>query len=61
MVGADSLIETGFAGEFVEFVEFVDAIRDGRQPESRIESAYQTMCHYEAIRDSNGERIEISN
>ncbi len=58
MVGADFLIETGFAGEFVEFV---DAIRDGRQPESRIESAYQTMCHYEAIRDSNGERIEISN
>ena len=47
--GADSLVETGFAGELVEFV---DAVRAGRRPESDIESAYRTMCLYEAIRES---------
>jgi len=54
--GADSLVETGFAGEIGEFV---NAIREGRQPESSIESAYQTMRLYEAIRDSNGAQVEI--
>ncbi|MFQ5809526.1 MAG: Gfo/Idh/MocA family oxidoreductase, partial [Armatimonadota bacterium] len=47
--GADSLVETGFAGEMGEFV---GAIEEDRQPESSIESSYRSMVLYEAIRDS---------
>jgi predicted dehydrogenase len=44
--GGDSLVETGFAGELMAFV---DAVRDGGRPESSIDSAYRTMRLYEAI------------
>jgi len=47
--GADSLVETGFAGEMGEFIA---AIEERRQPESSIESSYRSMALYEAIRDS---------
>lgn len=47
--GADSLVETGFAGEMGEFIA---AIAEDRQPESSIESSYRSMVLYEAIRDS---------
>jgi predicted dehydrogenase len=44
--GADSLRETGFLGELEEFVA---CVRDGREPESSISSAAETMRLYEAI------------
>jgi UDP-N-acetylglucosamine 3-dehydrogenase len=47
--GADSLVETGFAGEMGEFIA---AIAEDRQPRSNIESSYRSMVLYEAIRDS---------
>ena len=47
--GADSLAETGFAGEMGEFIA---AIEEGRAPESSIESSYRSMVLYEAIRDA---------
>ena len=51
----DSLIETGFAGELEEFVA---AIREGREPESSIASAHETMRLYEAIAESaDGRRM----
>ena len=42
----DSLVETGFQPELMEFVT---CVRDGRTPESSIDSSYRTMCLYEAI------------
>jgi predicted dehydrogenase len=44
--GADSLRETGFLGELEEFVA---CVREGREPESSISSAAETMRLYEAI------------
>lgn len=42
----DSLLETGFQPELMEFVT---CVRDRRVPESSIDSSYRTMCLYEAI------------
>lgn len=47
--GGDSLVETGFAGELIEFVT---AVRDGREPESSIASSYRSMVLYDAINRS---------
>lgn len=44
--GGDSLVETGFAGELIEFVA---AVREGRAPESSIDSSYRSMVLYDAI------------
>ncbi len=45
----DSLVETGFERELEEFV---NAVREAREPESSISSSYQTMRLYEAIEQS---------
>ena len=55
--GGDSLIETGFAGELVEFVS---AIQEQREPESSITSSYQTMRLYEAIAHSAAAGIAVT-
>lgn len=52
----DGLVERGYRGELLEFVT---AIREGRQPESSIASAYQTMRLYEAIDRSAKERRAV--
>lgn len=52
----DSLIETGFFGELEEFAA---AVRENRQPESSIESAFRTMALYEAIARSAQTRRPI--
>jgi myo-inositol 2-dehydrogenase/D-chiro-inositol 1-dehydrogenase len=52
----DSLTDIGYRGELVEFV---DAIREGRQPESSIESAHKTMQVYEAICQSARDRCIV--
>lgn len=52
---ADSLVENGYQGELAEFV---DSVREGREPESSIASAYETMRVYEAIvRSADENRI----
>jgi predicted dehydrogenase len=50
--GGDSLVETGFEPELEEFV---NAIREGRTPESSIASSSRTMALYEAIATSAAE------
>ncbi len=45
----DSLIETGFMGELMEFV---NAVKEKRQPESSIESSARTMILHDAIAQS---------
>lgn len=45
----DSLHETGFLGELREFI---DAVREGRQPESSIESSARTMLVHDTIVES---------
>jgi len=54
----DSLIETGFAGEIVEFAT---AIQQNREPESSIASSYRTMLLYEAILEAavKQDRIQV--
>lgn len=56
--GADSLRETGFLGELEEFVE---CVRSGREPESSISSAIETMRLYESIGQAarEGRAIEL--
>jgi predicted dehydrogenase len=51
-------VEQGFVGELQEFV---DAIAEGRQPESSIAQATHTMAIYEAIQRSagTGEVVEV--
>lgn len=44
--GADSLIETGFAGELEEFIR---CVQSGDTPESSIESSSRTMALFDAI------------
>lgn len=52
----DSLVETGFQPELAAFV---DAVREGHEPESSISSSYRTMCLYEAIAQSARERSVV--
>jgi myo-inositol 2-dehydrogenase/D-chiro-inositol 1-dehydrogenase len=53
----DSLLETGFQPELMEFVT---CVRDGRVPESSIDSSYRTMCLYEAIVGSVQEKRPVA-
>jgi predicted dehydrogenase len=58
--GGDSLVETGFQGELVAFV---DAARGGAEPPSSIASSYRTMLLYEAIKESaeaGGRRVALA-
>jgi hypothetical protein len=49
------LVETGFQPELMEFVS---CVREGRTPESSIDSSYRTMCLYEAIlRSARDKRV----
>jgi predicted dehydrogenase len=53
----DSLVETGFQPELLEFVT---CVREGREPESSIASSYQTMRLYEAILQSAQEGTRVA-
>ncbi len=53
----DSLVETGFKPELMEFVT---CVLEGREPESSIASSYGTMCLYEAIVRSVQEKRSIA-
>jgi predicted dehydrogenase len=58
-MAGDSLVETGFQPELAEFV---DAVRSGREPESSIASACETMRLYEAIAQAaeHGRPVELA-
>lgn len=53
----DSLLETGFAGELIEFAH---AILENRQPEWNIASSYRTMLLYEAIKRACTEQDPVA-
>jgi predicted dehydrogenase len=57
--GGDSLRETGFLGELEEFVA---CVQEGREPESSISSAAETMRLYEAIAQAacNGDPVTLA-
>jgi myo-inositol 2-dehydrogenase / D-chiro-inositol 1-dehydrogenase len=54
---SDSFEETGYRGELAEFV---NAVKEGRDPASSVRSAHQSMRLYEAIVLSGRERRAVS-